>query len=688
MTTEKDARVWLRVNGYPEIANQIDAIMAGWRKRGVKTRRNWWDILAGDREGRPRKVGSVAFPVLAAARRRKRWPPCASEIGSGQSAPKPVASPDRKSATQVGRASKAKPARRVKGTSKAALQAKGAPKAKAARHAIKTPKAKPVRQGKEAPKAKAARQVAENQTETDEGLRFHNEVTSRTGGATSSMNVIASPKATLRGPEHILKELQLPDRYERLVERLGHEVVQVLVPPPTPIADALERCSLAVRTRDEGLFIPLYGTSGAGKTTLAASLTQFFPSVYAPTVVHEGKVTYDALSETAENALRDSKADDRRILPISIDNRESDPPTTAELAAIKRFVRNAMIPVRPLIIWLDTSKENCQDMAKRFEDVAGPSPITLPLLFEGPARSVWQDVATNTLRLVNNVESLEELGINPRDYEPAAYHSLGNFLRKISGDFDDQRFKLLKETQRPLSLVVVFASESQEPGILTQLTSTSRYGLVDGHALVAVTPTSELGKWWSTRRGLLTRAIVQLNVHALCLPPGAAVGVLRRYGAEKARKLLQGNGVRQPGISRLNRDIERSDVGKYLAGDPIRAYEARGTPAKLSVKAFAAVAKAGFVYGKDKALNEGFASAMAAYLKHRNVKHDKVTAEKQLSFCGLIPDNALYMETGVQCIEYHWRTGDFLVSANRAEVASYILKKIRDYVRQLEWTKD
>jgi len=687
MTTEKDARVWLKANGYAKIANKIDAIMAEWRKRGVKTRRNWWDILAGDREGRPRNVGSVAFPVLAAARRRKGWPPCASEIGSGQTAPALVLSTDGKSTPQVGGAPKAKAARQARKVSKAA-QEKGVSKAKAASQVKNAPKATTVRQAKEAPKA--AHQVSGKQPETDENLRHHDEATGPTGSATSSVTTLvkASPKATPCGPEHILKELYLPDRYERLVERLGHEVVQVLVPPPTPIADALERCYLAVRTRDEGLFVPLYGTSGAGKTTLAASLTHFFPSAYAPTAVHDGKVTYDALSETAENALRDRKADDRRILPISIDNRESDPPTTAELAAIKRFVRNAKTPIRSLIIWLDTSKENCQDMAQQFEDVAGPSPVALPLIFEGPPRSMWQDVTTNTLRLVNSVESLEELGINPRDYDPKAYYSLGNFLRKISGDFDDRRFKLLKETQRPLSLVVVFASESQEPGILTQLTSTSRYGLVDGHALVSVTPTSELGKWWSLRHGLLTRAIVQLNVHAFCLPPSAAVGVLRRYGPDKARKLLHKNGVRQLGLSRLNLAIERSDMGKYFAGAPIRAYEARGTPAKLSVKAFAAVAKSGFVYGKDKALNEGFASAMREYLKHRNVKHEKVTAEKQLSFCGLTPDNALYMETGVQCIEYHWRTGDFLVSANRAEVASYILRKIRDYVRQLEWTKD
>jgi hypothetical protein len=91
MTTENDARVWLRANGHSDVADRIDAIMEGWRKRGVKTRRNWWDVLAGDREGEPRKVQGVTFPVLAAARRRKGWPRCASEIGSDEAAPDPAA---------------------------------------------------------------------------------------------------------------------------------------------------------------------------------------------------------------------------------------------------------------------------------------------------------------------------------------------------------------------------------------------------------------------------------------------------------------------------------------------------------------------------------------------------------------------------------------------------------------------
>src|ERR1051325_4512460 len=69
------ARTWLRANGYPEIADQIDRLMEDWKQRGLKTRKNWWDVLAGHPDGASCIVHGVAFPVLAAARERKGWPP-------------------------------------------------------------------------------------------------------------------------------------------------------------------------------------------------------------------------------------------------------------------------------------------------------------------------------------------------------------------------------------------------------------------------------------------------------------------------------------------------------------------------------------------------------------------------------------------------------------------------------------
>lgn len=66
-----DARVWLRTNGYDDIADVIDGILAAWKEAGKKTRRNWWDILAGDAKGSPRMAGGVPLPVLKAAQIRQ-----------------------------------------------------------------------------------------------------------------------------------------------------------------------------------------------------------------------------------------------------------------------------------------------------------------------------------------------------------------------------------------------------------------------------------------------------------------------------------------------------------------------------------------------------------------------------------------------------------------------------------------
>ncbi len=67
-------RPWLIENNYNDIAELIDEITARWARSGKGTRRNWWDILAGDKDGNPRVVEGRKFPVLRAARLRKKLP--------------------------------------------------------------------------------------------------------------------------------------------------------------------------------------------------------------------------------------------------------------------------------------------------------------------------------------------------------------------------------------------------------------------------------------------------------------------------------------------------------------------------------------------------------------------------------------------------------------------------------------
>jgi DNA adenine methylase len=66
-----DARTWLRRNGHERIVRLIDQLMEKWRLAGKKTRRNWWEILAGNQSGHSRIVDGEVFPVFAAAQRRE-----------------------------------------------------------------------------------------------------------------------------------------------------------------------------------------------------------------------------------------------------------------------------------------------------------------------------------------------------------------------------------------------------------------------------------------------------------------------------------------------------------------------------------------------------------------------------------------------------------------------------------------
>jgi len=67
-------RQWLRLNGYSYVADMIDEIMVEWSQQGKKKRRNWWEVLAGGKNGEPRTIAGRTFPVLRAAQARQRKP--------------------------------------------------------------------------------------------------------------------------------------------------------------------------------------------------------------------------------------------------------------------------------------------------------------------------------------------------------------------------------------------------------------------------------------------------------------------------------------------------------------------------------------------------------------------------------------------------------------------------------------
>jgi hypothetical protein len=53
---------WLKDN-HPAVLRLVERVERNWRKRGVMTRRNWWDVVCPE-DGQPIVIDDVTFPVL------------------------------------------------------------------------------------------------------------------------------------------------------------------------------------------------------------------------------------------------------------------------------------------------------------------------------------------------------------------------------------------------------------------------------------------------------------------------------------------------------------------------------------------------------------------------------------------------------------------------------------------------
>lgn len=487
---------------------------------------------------------------------------------------------------------------------------------------------------------------------------------------------------------HLLQELRLPSRYESLVAIVGEEVARLLVEPAGETLEVFRQVALHIRARGRGLFLPIHAPSGTGKTTLVSSLATWLPKEFAGTArLAGGEVTADRLAQAADALAQERRlpANESRIVIVNVDDRESDPPSDKELSQIKGFLRQNGLGSRTAVVWPETSGDNADAMAADFERRAGKSPIPIPVHVEGPICEEWPGLAIETLKLSNRFARLEEIGVDPRTYEAGAYATLGDFLDRISEDFVDLLAELLRSTRKPVRVVIAFVSESGNAGVLGELTGGSKYGLLDADRLVSATPNSVIGRWWSGRAGLLVQTIVRLEARAVFVTPSLAVPVVRRFGPEGATEVLETLGFKPKPPSEISTYFDRSEFGRLLKGAESPTAEIRGNPAHDTRAGYALLAQEfGLGSGNDKKLNRAFGD----FLEAAQPALGKPVAERKLPHIPLIPDLALDADDETTCIELHWRSGDFLTTTNRSEIAQYVLKKLKAYAVEFGWSSD
>lgn len=487
---------------------------------------------------------------------------------------------------------------------------------------------------------------------------------------------------------HLLLQLYIPDRYESLYERLGGDLVRVLVDPPSSVGTTFQTISQSIGSRGRGLLLPVWADSGTGKSTLANSLGYFYPALFSGSASHYGEITEHALTETCRSVQAELHPSDDRTIPIVVDGREGAAPNDGEMASIKRFLRQPKHGARSAILWLETGRDRASGIAERYEQVSGKAPVDLPISLSGPSRQSWPSIARETMRLSNSISDLESLGVDPVDYDTALFSTLGDLLARISDDFNELKRRMLSELEKPTRLLILFASESRESGPLAEFTEGRRLGLLNAHALIGATPGTDEGKWWAQRVGLLTSTIVRLEARSYVLPPTLTVSALRRYGTDETKALLRDAQVQPANVSDY---WSRSDVGRALLGDDRQVRETRGNPGDQKRNAFGVLVDKGLLSGGgDKLLNDGIGQSLQDFVNVSDGLAGAVHVEMKLVTGGpdIIPD--IRIEEGAMrtCVEIAWRKGEFATTGRRADMAGYILRKLRAYARSLGWTVD
>ncbi|AMB59725.1 hypothetical protein AWU67_13615 [Microterricola viridarii] len=325
-------------------------------------------------------------------------------------------------------------------------------------------------------------------------------------------------------------------------------------------------------------------------------------------------------------------------------------------------------------------------MSEAYREIAGVVPLDLPVKVDGPPVDAWSGLAAQTLQLANQVDSLEAL-VDLAEYDTASFRSLGDFLKQIALDFNKRRLALERETVKPVDMTILFVSETSGHGILSSLTSSRRFGMLDPSALLQACGDSVIGKWWAGHRGLLVQTIVALDAHVFSISPPLALSTFRRYGPPDVQEALSSLGLASRTPAEVTTYLTRSDFGRHLAHEQRSVGETRGNPAEEARQIFEAFADyVGFQGAKDKQLNVAFGKALEASFAFGGGDQPTIRAEKSVDFLpALLPDVSIATEEGIRCFEFTYRKGDFLQSKNRSTVAQYCLTKLKNYARGVGW---
>jgi hypothetical protein len=461
-------------------------------------------------------------------------------------------------------------------------------------------------------------------------------------------------------------DISLPDRYDMLARKAVNQLTQII----SPVDSALEHIDALhsdMRASSRGIFLILRGDSGTGKSTFIHTIGLFRDDVET--------ITFSKDQDVGDS-LRSLSPTTKKLRVVVFEGREALTDVSKELLeksihAINTFVRTPSGELT-IVAWPANRDDLAISLSLLAKEIGAEALVGLgdPIFrFQGPPKEQFIPIANRTLALLNQGETLHDLGISDERSAELVTESttIGVFIAKVRRDLlsNQRQLETLAKKETCRVWIVVLAGNEPEADI-DALTRGTMYS-ADIDRMLSVTNANIVKdlKEFPEKVGLLG---TYLDARVLHVPVLAALAAIRTYANDSLRNTMKTAGMSAAAEKDAKERLNETNLIASFKDQPIGARKVGGKVGPNSVAAFEKLTN--IASTNDIQLNR----AIAECLKDLGVI-TSYEVEKDFG-SGMTRRTDILATTATSTIrlELMWRR-----KTSRAEIANYVLGKLYNY---------
>ncbi len=460
--------------------------------------------------------------------------------------------------------------------------------------------------------------------------------------------------------------ISLPDRYDMLARKAVNQLTQIIA----PVDSALEHIDMLhadMQASSRGAFLIIRGDSGTGKSTFIHTIGLFRDEVET--------ITFSKDQDVGD-ALKSLGPTNKKLRIVVFEGREALTDVSKELLeksihAINAFVRT-LAGEQTIVAWPANRDDLAESLSSLATEIGAEALVGLgdPVFrFQGPPKEQFIPIVNKTLALLNQGETLHDLGISDNRAEQLVKESstIGVFLAKVRRDLLSNQRHLTTLARKEVCRVWIVVLAGNEPeGDIDALTRGTMYS-ADIDRMLSVTNANIVKdlKEFPEKLGLLG---TYLDARVLHVPVLAALAAVRTYAGEGLRNTMKAAGMLATPEKGAKERLSETNLIASFRDQPIGARKVGGKVGPNSVAAFEKLTN--IASTNDVQLNRAIADCLKdlGIITDYEVEKDFGTGmTRRTDIVATTPNSTIRLEM-------MWRK-----KTGRAEVANYVLGKLYNY---------